>query len=594
MALFKRLTFKRLSAVAFSVLLATFASAAMAVPVRCDDSLKDSFKPDAQTRVTQVAAFRKGEDLASVLEPGKAAENLCMVRLLVGPANPGPADAPSTSPGIGVEIWLPSAANWNSRVLVLGGGGYAARLGPQAPPSRAAGEKGYVSAITDAGHAPFIGRAFDMARYQDASFLFAPDGRVDPFQWAGFGHRGIHEAAVKGKALAKFYYGSPAKSSYYEGASNGGRQGYVAAQTYPEDFDGIVAGAPAINWAQFLVSDIYPQTVMLRDLGRPLTPDQLNLVTSASIKACDSTVNGEHDGYITDLAACRYDPVRDSAVLCVADGGSNPTPACVTRREAAVVNKIWYGFTSDGSAPDPVIDNGYGVKLAPKQLWFGLPRGVNLPEMVVGSKDGKAMPAGIAQAAVAVALQDTRFAPPFVRNAAGNGQDRWQELTYADLSRAIAEGIALQRKFGPFYGDDPDLSAFKARGGKLLTLHGVKDQIIPVAGTRHYYARATEAMGGLDAVRSFYRYYEVPGRDHGILVVGWTEGTAPPATLMSDMSMPTSMLDIMVDWVENGRTPGPIVSASLDGTKTRPLCPYPSRVVYTGGDKGRAESYACR
>ena len=149
---------------------------------------------------------------------------------------------------------------------------------------------------------------------------------------------------------------------------------------HPHDFDGIFIGAPAVNWTQFLGGyDNYPQIVIQRDLGgTPLTAAQRDLVSAAAVSACDAQLNGQHDGYITDPSACRYDPTKDASVLCTASGGSNATASCLSTVQATAVNKIWYGQTVDGSVPDPQFDVGQNPQRPDTQLWFGTPRGTNL------------------------------------------------------------------------------------------------------------------------------------------------------------------------------------------------------------------------
>ena len=566
-----------------------------AKPAACDASLK-SFRPDRFTSVIEVKAFRKGEDLSPSFAEGRALEELCMVRLLVGPGVPGPADAPSTSPGIGIEVWLPSHARWTGRLHLLGGGGWSGKPLDGGGAAQVAGAEGAVSAITDAGHAPFVTQKGTFAAYSDASFIFGPDGKLSPEQWANFGHRGVHEMAVKTKALAAYFYGRPAKFSYFEGGSNGGRQAHVAAQTYPDDFDGVLAAYPAINWPRFITYMLYPQVVMQQDLGRPLSPELVTLVSSAATSACDDQLNGSHDGFISDTAACRYNPVEDRNVLCESDGGLNKTPACVTKVQALAVNKMWYGQTADGSVPNPAIDNGYGPRPAPGQLWFGVSRGVRLagePGGLADSKNGQASPSPIAATVISVTFQDVKLAPPSLRNAAGDGEDGWRKLTYADLARAPEEGANLGRRLGPFYGDNPDLTRFKARGGKMIVYHGMMDEVIPLAGTTEYYGRVIHKLGGLTPVQAFYRYFQVPGLGHfGAGGVHGLPGVSPP----SDPPLPdrAAMFRALVDWVEKGVAPETFVMTNAAKSVSRPLCLYPTKLVYRGGDKAAAASYVCR
>ena len=351
----------------------------------CDDTMKDEFRPDSLTTVLLVKAFEKGDPLAlsdtpATPPPPVAANDVCVVKLLVGPGNPGPAGAPSTSAGIGIEVWLPTRANWNKRIHVIGGGGWAGGVqtsltllagsggpNPAAPtptPSIVATVEGAVSASTDTGHT-ITGTG---------SFAMNPDGTINTVLWNDFAQRGIHQMAVKTKELTKAYYGKDAKYTYWDGFSTGGRQAHKLAQVHPHDFDGILAGAPAINWTRFITNELYPQIVTQRDLGGvALTIPQQTLLGNAAINACD-VVNGQHLGYIPDPSECRYDPTLDKSVLCPPDGTGTP-PNCVTPVQAKAMNKMWYGQTRDGTAPPPVVDNSWSLRISGNQLWYGLARG---------------------------------------------------------------------------------------------------------------------------------------------------------------------------------------------------------------------------
>jgi hypothetical protein len=226
--------------------------------------LKAEFKPDANTTVLMVQAFKKGDFLllsgtATATTP-VAGNDLCKVKLNVGPGNPGPANAPSTSPGIGIEVWLPTPANWNNRIHVKGGGGWAggnqgsltalSGASGSTSPTATAGSEGAVSASTDTGHA---------STTNSGSFAMNPDGTINTVLWKDFSERSIHEMAIKTKALTKAYYGKDAKYAYFNGFSTGGRQAFKEAQAFPDDFDGILAGAPAIHWTRFTTSHVQPQ-----------------------------------------------------------------------------------------------------------------------------------------------------------------------------------------------------------------------------------------------------------------------------------------------------------------------------------------------
>lgn len=572
----------------------------------CDDSLKSRFAIDADTTVTLTRFFKKGDNLNLDGTPTKktAARDLCMVKLNVGPGNPGPAGAPSTSRGIGIEIWLPSP--WSGRIHVIGGGGFAGNADISSPTQlgtagsltqayETAGAEGSVTAVNDTGHVA-------QGRAGAGSFAMLPDGGINRVLWADFASRGVHEAAVKTKALAAIYYGTAAKYSYFDGCSTGGRQGHMEAQKYPEDFDGILVGDAALNWTRFIPAELYPQIVMQRDLGGAvLTAAQLDLVSSSAVSACDADLNGRHAGYISDPAACRYDPTKDRAVLCKANGGSNETAACVSPQQANAINKMWFGQTVDGSVPSPAATNGYAATRLPKQLWFGLTRGTQLAMSslfglpgLAASANGVPLPFSIATDQIALNLQQPMLSTPAFQNATGNGADGWKALSYADMARAQKEGAILDSAFAGINTDNPDLTRFRDRGGRMLFYYGMADQLIPIQGSTRYYESAAEKMGGYAALQRFYRYYPVPGMGHcfGTGSVNGVAGVSPAAN--PPLPAPGQLFLALTDWVEKNQAPENIVLRTADDSAGRPLCAFPAKLRYMGGDRARTTSYACK
>jgi len=573
--------------------------------IGCDDSLKIGFHPDAQTQVTMVKAFHAGDDLhlgdkrSGVI----AAHDVCMIKLNVGPGNPGPADAPSTSKGIGIEIWLPAPSNWTGRIHALGGGGFVGlqsissltALGTSGDGQWAgaiAATEGSISTVTDGGH---VGRGPALSMIE-GSFAMKPDGSVNGQGWKDFSSRAVHEMVLKAKGLAKIYYGVPVRFAYWDGCSTGGRQGLKEAQAYPADFDGILAGSPAINWTRFITAELYPQVVMQRDLeGKVLSEAQLKLVSAAAVSACDTGLNGQHDGFITDPAQCRYDPTRDRTILCEADGGVNGSEACVTTKQALAINKMWYGQTVDGSVPDPFRDNGVSDHLQARQLWYGVTRGTQLGGMLglAASREGAPAPFSISTNQIALEMQKSTIASSELRNKTGNGADGWKLLSYADLARAQALGQSMQLRFGNINSDDPDLRAFRARGGKLIQYHGLADQVIFSQGSTNYYARVAQRMGGYDRLQQFYRYYQIPGMGHchGIGSVDGLPGVSPAAE--APLPAPDQLFSKLVNWVEKDQAPSDIVLNSASGRISRPICAFPAKTKYIGGNRAVAMSYRC-
>jgi Tannase and feruloyl esterase len=565
------------------------------------DSLKQSFQaqfaPGDLTTIVVVRRFAKGDPLV-LSEPvtdqtARARADLLLVKLIVGPGNPGPADAPSTSPGIGIEVWLPAADAWDGRVHAFGGNGWSG--GNAGSPNFIANSmgaadiaalEGSVTSTCDSGHG---GQRADLGGVASSNgdFAMQPDGSIALAQWRDFSSRSVHEQAVKTKALAAFYYGKPPHHAYFEGLSQGGRQGHMLAQRFPDDYDGIVANMPALYWTDFIIAGTYNDLLAERELGGvQLTPEQMDLVSSAAIRSCDE-VGGVHLGYVMDYADCRYDPTLDPDVLCPSDGGRSTSPHCVTKAQAEVMKRMWYGMTSDGSAPPPAEDNGWGTPLGGVRRWYGRPPGTSLYNAFVLRLFGIRMPS-MGTDMVALALQDPTMAPTGFRNATGNGADKWKTRSYQQLAEAIDRGHALQPEFDFIDTADPDLSAFKARGGKLLTWHGLNDEAIPVQGTIRYYEQVIATMGGVEAVQAFYRLYLVPGIGHG-----GANGTCNP-----DVSPPTVpwgyFYRLMIDWAEKGIAPGRIHIESAPDAAVRiaqPIAPYPGKARYVGGDPRVAASF---
>ena len=564
----------------------------------CDiGSVARSFASDRKVSVLLVKAFKKGDPIAlsgtpATPPPPVASSDLCLVKLLVGPGHPGTAGAPSTSAGIGLEIWLPAIQNWNKRIRNLGGGGWA---GGNQTSTTALGNvqggvvagTGFVSGTTDTGHTiSGIG-----------SFAMREDGGINKALWHDFAERSLHQLALKTKALTKAFYGTRQQYAYWDGCSTGGRQGYKIAQEHPEDYNGYLVGAPAFNWTRFITNELYPQIVVRRDLPTPLTGAKLNAVSAAATQACD-VVNGQHLGIIPDPRQCHYDPTRDAAQLCNGVAGNGVTgtgtgAACLSLAEARAVNKIWYGQTYDGSVPDPLVDNGSDSHLQPNQLWWGLDRGSFLG-LLAGNPNEPPFfgPFPIASDMVALELQDPTYATPSFTNATGNGANKWAQLTYAELANAYQRGIGLQDEFAHINTDDPDLRKARAHGAKIISYHGWSDVLIPPRGSLNYYSRVSQVMGGADRTNQFNRLYMVPGMGHcsGIGSIGpnVNANTVP-------LPAPDQFFNALVNWVEKDDAPQSLVLKSADASVSLPVCPYPQQPTYKGiGSITNASSYSCK
>ncbi|HKX31141.1 MAG TPA: tannase/feruloyl esterase family alpha/beta hydrolase [Blastocatellia bacterium] len=474
---------------------------------------------------------------------GESATPYCLVKVLVPQA-------------INIWVGLPMGGKWNGRLQSQGGGGYSGGLG--VPTASILG--GMVGVSTDTGH-PGDGGG--------GSFGLLSPGVPNTQLQIDFAYRSEHLMAVIGKQLTRAFYGRQPEYSYWNGCSTGGRQGLMMAQRYPDDYDGILAGAPAIHWDRFQAAQIWPQMVMFRDHGGAIPAAKQDLATNAAIAACDP-LDGVKDGVIADPRRCRFDAKR---LLCPSGVNDN---TCLTLTEAVAINKIWQGPVlcppgdSDNicSAPEVRAEQRPGFRL-PRQgerLWYGLTPGTPL--------SGLAGPTPFF-----ISVNQPRFwvylDPTW----------DWHILNYDNYRAFFDETV---RTVGPVIGtDDPDLAPFRERGGKLLIWHGWSDPLIMPEGTVDYYNRVVRKAGGWSYRRTaqFARLFMAPGVFH----CGGGPGPAPQNN---------TLFDALTDWVEHGNAPETIkVSKPLEGgaMQTRPLCPYPSVAVWTGrGSTDDAANFVCR
>ena len=575
----------------------------------CDTQGIGQLKVDARTQIIDVHSFKAGDDIRLANTPApyvKTAVDVCMVKLVVGPGNPGPAGAPSTSPGIGIEVWLPAREQWNQTIRAFGSGGWAG--GFYADPTRigqsgggnemflGAVQKGYAVSGSDHGHGGTVSG-------RNASFAMNPDGSVNTVLWRDFAERSMLEQALKTKAVVRAYYGKAHAKAYFDGFSTGGRQGYKLAQKYPEQYDGILAGAPAFNWTRFITSELYPQVVMQQDLGRTIPNAKLHATSALALRSCGGAQ--ANWGFLHDPLACAYNPARDAAALCngeigeAAVKGANTQGTCLSLKEAQAINKIWYGMTRDGGAPDPAQDNGRTGSPASSrgQLWWGPTRGTDLTALA-----GDQAPFPIASQVVALSLQNPRIAQKgMFANATGNADDGWKTLNYADLAAAFERGLAMQASFSDINTDSTDLSTLRDRGAKVLSYHGLSDQLIMPQGSLNYFDRLALRMGGVDKVQHFNRLFFIPGLGHsGLFNQTASIGLNGLMTPTSAVPLPQpatgrdEMFNALRDWVEKGIAPERIELSAASGNLSLPVCAHPKKPVLTGANPNAGASYTCR
>ena len=588
-------------------------TSALADTLACDDGIKTAFRPDADTSVVAVRLVKKGEELKApdASQPVTAAADLCLVKLLVGPGATAEKDksARSWSEGIGIEVWMPTQANWNERIRNYGGGGwvggghrYADKIGSKVPAIVNA-NIGYASGTTDAGQ-PW---------YQDGSFAFLSDGKLNAEALRDISVRAMVEQAVKTKALVSLYYGKAPKYAYYDGHSQGGRQGMKLVQEYPELYDGYMIAQPALNIAKFGTAGLYPQIVMKTELGftaaNKLEAAAFAAKVAAANKRAVATCDKAGLGFLLDPFACDYNPARDADMLCTGvagegvTGSNTDTATCMSPKEANALNRIWFGATSDGSYDAAQSTEARaGQSLGKNQLWWTFTR-----SSAIGNQITSASAYGIA-----LALQDVSYAADAstaagdpITNGSTNVRNKWLELDYAGLAAAVNKGVALQPTlFSDLITDRADLGKLRDLGRKVIVYTGLVDDAIPPAGNINYHERVVAAMGGHTEVQKFMRMYLLPGSAHSsqgrAYTVGGKNDTVPLPKLPGNANQtPTREQDqfftALVDWVEKGAAPGEIMLTSRDNSVSYPVCVYPLRTNWNGsGPATQASSYSCR
>ena len=442
-----------------------------------------------------------------------------------------------THPGQGdhakVRVWLPQ--HWNGRLQTVGGSAYAA--GDYGAGLAAAVKSGYAAATTDAG----------VSTYIDAGWALNSKGQVNTALLENFASRSEHEAAVVAKEVITGHYSRQASYSYFNGCSTGGRQGYMEAQEYPTDYDGILANAPAVNWDEFEVATLWPQVVM-NDAKTYPTACEFKAFTDAAVQACDRN-DGVKDGLVANPDQCGYNPRRLVGTTIECDGKQ----VTITAADAEVVRRIWDGPRTASGA----------------KLWSGVPIGADLSALAGSTTDpatGRTVGAPFPVPAEWVATW-VKKQPTLDVSTITDGQFvQLFKQSEAEYDKIIGT-------------DDPDLSAFRKAGGKLLTWHGTADQYIPTDGTVQYYQQVERQMGGAKNVDDFYRVFLAPGTSH------------------CGLSGSTDDLGALTTWVEHGKAPKTLAAtlSTASGQKvSRNLCAYPMVSRYNGrGDIADASSFRC-
>ncbi|OQE21990.1 hypothetical protein PENSTE_c011G09644 [Penicillium steckii] len=459
--------------------------------------------------------------------------DICLIRVTY--THPGKHDSVNTFIGLPLD-----PKDWNSRFVMNGGGAwYAGGESEVLSPVLA----GYASSSTDAGH---DGNALT------ADWGLTSDGKTNRAALRDFSSLAIGEAAKLGQQATKIYYGTKPKYSYWHGCSTGGRQGHAMAQQYPELFDGIVGGAPAVSWDRFAPAGWWaPFMAQLLDTRPPTCV--LEAFTNAAIEECDG-LDGVRDGIIALPGQCHFkaSSMIGHVVKCKDPSGE----ITITKKMAQLVAAIWKG---------PRSKNG-------RFEWYGFHYDSSLTSMLgttcTSIDNCTVIPFPVSDDWVKVFLaRDPDFS--------------FEGLTHEHYDHLFRQSID---QYASIIGTaNPDLTGMKRSGTKMLAWHGMADQLVPTNGTVDYYTRAT----AFDPhVSDYYRLFLAPGVTH----CGYGAGFDPSQTVFETMRA----------WVENGTVPdrlegvaAVVGSSNTSATRTGYLCPYPQVFTYKGGDPNVASSFTC-
>jgi feruloyl esterase len=466
---------------------------------------------------------------------------------------------PTSDSEIDFLLWLPSAAAWNGKYMQAGNGGWAGAISPA---SLIGGLfLGYAASATDDGHHATGG-------VPDASFAIGhPEKLID------FGYRAVHETALASKAILHAYYGKPGSHDYFVGCSDGGREALMEAQRFPEDFDGIIAGAPANHWTHLLTGALWNEQALKLKPESTIPPAKLPAIQKAALAQCDA-LDGVKDGVLEDPRACHFDP---SVLLCHGADSAD----CLTQPQIDALQKVYSG------PKDPTTG---------EQILPGFEPGAEADSSGWGPWILGPIQSGFANSFFGQALHEN---------------PRWDWHT-ADLSREVH--LADEKAAAILNSWNPDLRTFRAHGGKLIQYHGWEDAAIPPRDSIDYYEQVRNFLATYPdprtppgaAVDSFYRLFMVPGMQH----CGGGQG---PSNFGLSAAPPGSTYPIDADhniilaldrWVTQGVAPERIIAsgtigsdpkADIPGTHlTRPLCVYPAVATFKGnGDTNVAESFTC-
>ncbi|KAK6955180.1 hypothetical protein Daesc_002811 [Daldinia eschscholtzii] len=454
-------------------------------------------------------------------QPSVSVQNATFCNVTVTYTHPGMNDT------INVETWLP-VDGWNERLFAPGGGGWVAgRFILQYGPMAAAVQDGYAAVTTDSG----------VGTDQVPDWFLVSPGNLNLVAFDDMGHTTLNDASIIAKDLIKSYYGRGPAYSYWNGCSQGGRQASILAQQYPTAFDGIIAAAPGIYWAELMTSSTWGAYYMDSTKQYPRTCE-LEELTALAVSACDE-LDGVKDGLIAEPEECRKKFSAADYVGTLFNCSDTGASMEISSAAAAVATSMWDG---------PRFSNG-------EFMWYGYEIGTNLSTIAPTTcdQDGQCVPSG-REAFLAL------YEAFVLRKLTGTVTEVKPE-EFDNMFRT------LKRLFSStMEATDPNLAAFKKAGGKMITFHGLADEAITPASTLDYYNQVTR----LDNTTSdFFKYYRVPGLAHCFGGAG---------------GQPVGMFEQLRRWVENGTAPeaSPVTIQGQAGNATRGeiICPYPKKAVF--------------
>ena len=445
------------------------------------------------------------------------------------------------SPEIAFEVSLP--AKWNQRFYMIGNGGFAgdALDNPGRVTQRnEALQLGFAFAQTNTGH--------DASKDPGATFVLSnPQKAID------YAYRAVHLTAKTTQEIAKNYYGIAISRAYWNSCSNGGRQGLIEAQRFPDDFDGIVAASPWVDQTGFTIGAMWNEKAVS---AVSLTPAKLALVADKVMAKCDA-IDGLKDGLIDDPRKCNFDPARDVPVCSGGADGSD----CLTAEEAKAIAKVYSGPVSNGKPFFPGFMPG-SEAVVPSLFGGGAGSGW-LNVIVATQPDRKPADFNLAEGTI-------RYLAPKPPKPDYDYQtfDFDRDIHILDDWSKLADA------------KNPDLSKFRKHGRKLLMTYGWADTILqPMMGV-NYYEQAV-AKNGPDTTQ-FFRLFMAPGMEH------CGGGIGPDRH---------DSMTAIIDWVEKGKAPDSMVASRVVDKRvmrTRPLCPYPQVARYSGqGSIDDAANFRC-